>query len=567
MKKLLILPVLFLVLGSPNARSQTETTVFTRADSLRGMLTPFRTCYDVTYEHLNVRIDPEKKFLSGSNRIFFKAMEDFPVLQVDLFENLNIESIVLDGSQPAEYSREHHAVFIRMPSKITRGSTHDLLISYSGSPQEASNPPWDGGFTWTQDQQGNPWVAVTCQGTGASLWWPNKDHQSDEPDSMLLSITVPRGLQNISNGKLRSQTTLSDGWMTYDWFISYPINNYNVTVNIGKFAHFAETFNGEEGEYSLDYFVKPENLEKAKVQFRQVKPMLECFERLFGPFPFPRDGYKLVESPHLGMEHQSAVAYGNSYVQGYRGRASSPVGLKFDFIIIHETAHEWWGNSVTSEDIADMWIHESFGAYAEALYVECLYGREDALTYINGKKFNVRNDSPIIGAYGVHQRGSGDMYDKGQLVLNTLRSVVDNDALWYRIIRGLAEEFRMRIVTAEDIFGYINTKTGTDYSYFFEQYFKKTNLPALQAFVTKKGEEVTLRYRWIADVGDFRMPVKVTTAPGVFAFIEPTTEWKTLRLALKDPAEFQVAEDLFLIDVRVLRSYLDPAAPETPRRR
>ena len=561
--------LLFMILvfvTATTAQQPAEPPVFTRADTLRGMLTPERACYDVTYYHLDVRIDTLKKSLQGSNTITFRAVDDFDRMQVDLFSNLNVDGITIDG-KAATYERESNAVFVKLPAKVKKGTLHALKFSYSGVPQIAENPPWQGGLTWRYDSEGNPWVCVTCQGTGASIWWPNKDHQSDEPDSMMISMTVPPGLEDVSNGKLRGITTLPDGWKRYDWFVGSPINNYNVTINIGKFAHFRDTYKGEEHEYTLDYYVMPENLEKAKVQFQQVKPMLKSFEKYFGPYAFWKDGYKLIESPHNGMEHQSAVAYGNGYVQGYRGRASSAVGLKFDFIIIHETAHEWWGNSLTSSDIADMWMHESFGAYAEAVYVEELYGREESLKYINGKKTNVRNDRPIIGIYNVQYRGSGDMYDKGQLVLNTLRSVVDNDPLWFSTIRGFATKYMRSIVKADDFFNFVNEKTGKDLSYFFDQYLKKTKTPVLQVNVTKKGNDVTAMYRWNAEVKEFQMPVKVTTSPGKFEFIYPTTSWNTAKLNLTDPSEFQVAEDLFYIETRIARGYLDPNLPDRPARR
>jgi aminopeptidase N len=402
---------------------------------------------------------------------------------------------------------------------------------------------------------------VTCQGTGASLWWPNKDHQADEPDSMLISVTVPKGLMDVSNGRLRSTTELPDGWTRFDWFVSSPINNYCVTVNIGKFAHFADTFN--QGEpLSLDYYVLPQNLEKAKEQFKQVKTMMEAYYKYFGPYPFIRDGYKLIECPHTGMEHQSAVAYGNWYIGGYRGRSSSEVGLKFDFIIIHESAHEWWGNSVTSKDVADMWIHESFGAYAEALYVEYMWGHDEALKYINGKKQNVDNAEPIIGIYNVQNEGSHDMYDKGQLVLNTLRSVIDNDDVWFSILRGIQDTFKYQTITAEDIFNFINKKTGKDYTYFFNQYWRYPKIPTLELGVRQKGDTVSLNYRWKADVKDFHMPVKVTTSKDKYEFIYPTTTWQTMALKDIKPMEFKVAENLFYMGVKIYYSYLDPRLEE-----
>ncbi|HLP15962.1 MAG TPA: M1 family metallopeptidase, partial [Bacteroidota bacterium] len=429
-------------------------------------------------------------------------------------------------------------------------------VFYGGMPIVAKRPPWDGGMTWEKDSAGNPWVVVTSQGTGASLWWPNKDHQDDEPDSMLLSITVPKGLMDISNGRLRSTTSLPGGWTRYDWFISYPINNYCVTINIGKYAHFSDTYGPQK--LSLDYYVLPENLDRARQTFAQVKTMMDAFEKYFGPYPFYRDGYKLVECPHTGMEHQSAVAYGNRYLGGYRGRAPSAIGLKFDFIIIHESAHEWWGNSLTAKDVADMWIHESFGAYAEALYVEHVWGYQEALRYINGKKPNVRNTEPIIGIYNVAHEGSPDMYDKGQLVLNTLRSVIDNDSLWFAIIKGLQTQFRYQTITAEDVFGFINRKTGSDLTYFFTQYLKKTQIPQLDVRLTYRGDSTFASYRWITDVKDFHMPVSVTTSRNTFTRIYPTTTWQRIAIGPMNPEEFRVDTDRFFVVPRLAWMYIDP---------
>jgi aminopeptidase N len=539
---------------------------FTRADTLRGMLTPLRTCYDIHYYHLDVRIDPADHTVSGRVTILFSAVSDFSMLQVDLFPNMEIRQIVLDQKEKLEFSREAGAVFVRFPHSVKKGEVREITVQYGGKPTIAKNPPWDGGFTWTQDSTGNPWVAVTCQGTGASLWWPNKDHQADEPDSMLISVTVPPGLEDISNGRLRARQVLPDGWTRFDWFVSYPINNYCVTVNIGKLTHFSDRhINGDT--LTLDYYVMPEHLAAAREQFRQVDPMISSFEHWFGRYPFFRDGYKLIECPHTGMEHQSAVAYGNRYLGGYRGRASSAVGLKFDFIIIHESAHEWWGNSITAQDPADMWIHESFGAYAEALFVESLYGREESLVYINGKKSNVRNREPIIGVFNVNSEGSGDMYDKGQLVLNTLRSVIDNDSLWLSLLRGLYDRFKYKTITGTELVNYVCDRTGQDLHFFFDQYLGKPKLPRLRVMVTQKGDETTAAYCWEADVQDFRMPVKVTLAPDSRGFIYPTTSWKSTHLSLKDPAGFRVAEDLFYIDLAVSRTYIDPRANDRQMRR
>ena len=533
---------------------ENSTPVFTRADTLRGMLRPERTCYDVRWYDLDVRVDPEHRSVSGSNTIRFTALEPSSRLQVDLFENMTMESATIDGGKPLSLTREYNAVFITLAEPLKEGTTHDLLLRYSGNPRVSKNPPWDGGLIWAKDSSGNPWVAVACEGAGASLWWPNKDHLSDEPDSMRISVTVPPGLEDISNGRLREVRTLPDGWVRYAWAVTYPINNYCVTINIGKFSHFGETYTGRD-TLTLDYYVLPGDLERARRQFTQVKPMIGCYEKYFGSYPFARDGYKLVQSPHLGMEHQSAVAYGNGFRNGYRGASSSPWGLKFDFIIIHESAHEWWGNSVTAKDIADMWIHEGFGAHAEAMYIECMFGTQAMLDYVNAKKSQVGNRRPILGTCNVNNEGSRDMYPKGSLMLNTLRGVLDNDSLWFALMHGIATTFRYRTISTGDIVAYVNSVTGTDYTYFFDQYLRYPALPKLDAVLTAKGGKTMCRYRWRADVKDFRMPVKVTTSPGVFAFIRPTTEWQTIDLGSLDPKQFRYAEEWFYLDAQFRTVY------------
>jgi len=531
----------------------------TRAEILKGALTPERTCYDVASYHLDVRIDPATKSVNGSNKITFKTVNDFTTMQIDLWSNLPISKIVFDDEAPLKFTRELNAVFVELPEPARRDSTHAITVFYSGVPVIARRPPWDGGISWNQDDAGNPWIVVTCPEVGASIWWPNKDHASDEPDNMTISVTVPPGLDAICNGRLKARTVTPEGWARYDWFVSYPINNYCVTFNIGKYAHFNDEYVSADGEkLTLDYYVLPKNLEKAKEQFKQAKTMIAVFEKYFGKYPFYRDGYKLVECPHTGMEHQTCVAYGNHYLGGFRGRSSSAVGLKFDFIIIHESAHEWWGNSITMKDIADMWIHESFGAYAESLFVEDQYGHAEAIKYINGKKGNVRNDRPIISEYGRYQKSPGDMYDKGQLIFNTLRSVLDDDAMWFSILRGLQEKFRCQNASADEVFAFINQRAGRDLSYFFDQYFRRASIPTLAIQTVKEGDTVTARYRWEADVNNFRMPIKVTTAPGKFEFITPTTDWQTKKLAGLAPEDFKVAEDLFYVNVRLRASYLDP---------
>jgi aminopeptidase N len=563
----LIAAIVLLAPGTAGSQLLQPGRTFTRADTLRGAWTALRWCYDVTYYHLDVRVDPSLKSVEGSNEIRFTVVDDCTRLQIDLFKNMHLHDALLDGTTTCTFTRDENAVLVSFPMPLHKGEKHALLLRYGGEPIVARRPPWDGGFIWTRDSTGGPWVAVTCEGTGASLWWPNKDHPADEPDSMLISVSVPPGLEDISNGRLRGKTTGPDGWTRYDWFVSYPVNNYCVTVNIGKFAHFSDTYRGID-TVSLDYYVLPQNLERAKRQFVQAKTMLAAFEHYFGPYPFARDGYKLVDAPHNGMEHQSCVAYGNGYTNGYRGIASSAEGLTFDFIIIHESAHEWWGNSVTAADNADLWIHESFAAYAEALYVERDLGRDASLRYINAKKQNVRNAEPMQGTYGLNDEGSGDMYDKGQLALNTLRSSLDNDSLWFGALRGIQDHFKYETVSYDSIVNYITAFTGADVHPFFDQYVRHASLPRLDVVVAKHGDTVTARYRWSGAVKDFAMPVKVTTGMGTWALIRPTAAWQTLDLNPNlDPWAFTVAEDLFYCDVHITRTYIDPQAALPGRRR
>ncbi len=494
----------------------TYAQTYTRADSLRGCLTPLRDAFDVTYYDLHLKIDIDSQFISGYNDIRFKALRSFSEMQLDLFENMNIDSVVFANAS-IKYKREGNAFFVNLPVTVHQGDIKILRVYYSGKPIAAKYPPWDGGFVWRKDNQGKPWVGVACEGIGASLWWPCKDHLSDEPDSMHIRIAVPDGLQNISNGRLQQTVKQQDGYTRWDWFVSYPINNYNVTVNIADYAHFSDIHIHENDTLTLDYYVLPQNLEKAKVHFQQVKPMMKAFEYYFGKYPFYRDGYKLIETPYLGMEHQTAIAYGNKYQPGYLGRHLP--GIDFDYIIIHETGHEWWGNNVSMKDIADMWIHEGFCTYAEVLYVEFIHGKEDALRYVNSKRSGVKNKEPIIGDYEVNQEGSGDMYNKGALMLHTLRSWMNNDALFLSIIKGIQEEFAYETVTTRQIEGYMETKAGLNLKPFFNQYLRKAELPVLEYSISGKKKNATLTYQWNA-VKDFDMAIRIY-ANGMMHWISP----------------------------------------------
>ncbi len=526
---------------------------FTKGDTLRGMLTPLRTCYDVTYYDLDVKVDIENKRLSGSNLFVFRATQNFNRLQFDLFDNMQVNAVVYHGDT-LPYTREFNAVFVDFKAPINRDAVDSFRVYYSGTPIAAKTPPWDGGLVWRKDKNDKPFVGVACEGIGASLWWPNKDHLSDEPDSMMIRATVPNGLTNVSNGRLRNTVQLDTAWTRFDYFVANPINNYNVTLNIAEYAHFHDVHINKDGDtLDLDYYVLPYSLDKAKQHFKQAVPMMACFEEYMGPYPFYKDGFKLVETPYLGMEHQSAIAYGNNYKSGYNGTDYSRIGLKFDYIIIHETGHEWWGNHVSMKDIADMWIHEGFCTYSEAIYVECMFGYDTAIAYVNAKKPGIDNEEPIIGTYDVNHEGAGDMYNKGMLMLNTLRHVVNNDSLWWSIIRGIQQEFGMKTTTTNEIVTYINRRTGQDFTYFFDQYLRYPNIPDFEYQLIKKKKKHTLRYRWVTDVKDFHMPFKVLVAPGKYEFIFPTNEWQKTILDIKEPTEFETADELFYVDVVEVR--------------
>jgi aminopeptidase N len=497
---------------------------FTHADTLRGTLTLLRTCYDINYYHLDVKFDIDNKFISGSNLFKFTAMQDFRNLQFDLFANLKVEKVVY-RDQELPFKREFNAVFVTFPKTIVKDSKDEFTVYYSGNPTIAKNAPWDGGIVFTRDSlSGKPWVATACEGMGASVWWPNKDHLSDEVDSMLVSISVPKGLTDVSNGRLRRITDLNNGYTRFDWFVANPINNYDVAANIGDYAHFSDVYNGEKGKLTLDYWIVSGNMEKAKEHFPlNTKPMLTAFEHWFGPYPFYEDGYKLVETPHLGMEHQSATAYGNHYKNGYSGYDLSGTGwgLKWDYIIVHESGHEWFGNNITAKDLADMWIHESFTCYSESLFIENVYGKKAGQEYVKGLRRNINNDSPVVGFYGVNKEGSTDMYYKGAVLLNMVRTIIDDDEKWRSILRGLNSIFYHQTVTYDQIVDYVSAQSGLKLSTVFDQYLHYRRIPTLE-IVYRDGKPYS---RWVADANGFNMPVRIRIKGGEYKFITPTTDF------------------------------------------
>ena len=501
---------------------------FTRQDTLRGAITPERAWWDLTYYHLDIRVNPADSTIAGSNTIQYRVLAPGQRMQIDLQAPMKVEKVVQNG-KTLSFQQDGNAWFVELPDPRKPGAIETVAVHYSGRPQVARNPPWDAALSWRTDDNGKPFVATSCQGDGASLWWPCKDHMYDEPDSMLISVRVPAGLMDVSNGRLRGIENNGDGTKTYHWFVDNPINNYGVNVNIGDYVHFSETYQGEKGELDCDYYVLPYNLEKAKEQFRDVPRMLAAFEHWFGPYPFYEDGFKLVEVPYLGMEHQSSVTYGNGFQNGYRGYdlSGSDWGLKFDFIIIHEAGHEWFANSITYKDIADMWVHEGFTAYSENLFLDYHYGKEASADYVIGTRRNIRNDRPIIGLYDVNQSGSGDMYYKGANMLHTLRQVVNDDEKWRGILRNMNRDFYHQTVTSRQIEAYLSRQAGRGLSAFFDQYLRTTMIPALEY----RAEGKKLRYRWSNCVDGFDMPVKVLL-DGKEQWLEPVAgKWKQQKMA------------------------------------
>ncbi|MHA7057644.1 M1 family metallopeptidase [Aquimarina sp. M1] len=499
---------------------------FTRQDTLRGSITPERAWWDLTYYHLDISVDPDNKTIQGKNSIYYKVLKDHNVLQIDLQPPLKIEKVVQDGKE-LKVTSEENAHFVTLDKEQKKGSINSLEVFYGGTPREAVRAPWDGGISWKKDSNGKHFIASSCQGLGASVWWPNKDHMYDEVDSMLVSVTVPKDLMNVSNGRLRKIEEKKPNTKTYHWFVSNPINNYGVNINIGDYVYFGEQYEGEKGKLDMDYYVLRDNLKAAKKQFKDAPKMMKAFEHWFGPYPFYEDSFKLVEVPYLGMEHQSSVTYGNKYVNGYLGNDLSGTGwgLKFDFIIIHESGHEWFANNITYKDIADMWIHESFTAYSESLFLDYYYGQDASSDYVIGTRQGISNDKPIIGQYDVNNEGSSDMYYKGANMLHTLRQLIEDDSTWRAILRGLNKEFYHQTVTTKQIEDFLSEKTNIDLTAFFNQYLRDTRIPTLEYGFDNNG----LKYRYINVVEGFDMPVRLKIDKKD-KWIQPNTEWQTLKI-------------------------------------
>ncbi|MDP4207221.1 MAG: M1 family metallopeptidase [Bacteroidota bacterium] len=502
---------------------------YTRKDSLRGALRPERTCFDVTFYNLKVKINTKKKTITGSNDITFKVVEPTQRIQIDLFGIYKIESITWQNKS-LSYHREFDAVFVDFPDNLSVGSLQTVTVKYSGKPRNAPNPPWDGGFVWKRDKKDNWWCGVACEQFGASSWWPCKDHPSDEPDSAQLTFIAPEGYDIISNGRLRHKEPAEKGFTSHAWFVSYPINNYNVTFYMGKFSHFSDTITNKLGKYPLDYYVLPYNLDEARKCFTQTKGVLQFYEKAFGEYPFMKDKYSLIESPYEGMEHQSAIAYGNDFNK--KDDEQMYLNKKEDYIIVHETAHEWWGNSVTASDMADIWLQEGFATYAELMFIENKYGHDEYLKELKRKLQFIFNIWPIVDNYNVNENAfaSNDCYNKGAAVLNNLRCTMANDTLFFKLIKDFSQRYRLKIATTKDFTSMVNEYTGKDYTAFFKKFLYDKNLPVLKYTYRKEGKNIVLKYQWEEVDKGFAMPVGICTNDGASFRLEATTEPQEITL-------------------------------------
>ena len=518
----IILIIIFFLTSSFNLFSQDYN--FTKQDTLRGSITPERAWWDLVYYHLDISVNPDEKFIKGSNTITYSVLNSEDRLQVDLQDPLKITKVEQNG-KILDFESVGSAHFIKLVENQKKGDIQSIKVFYEGKPKEAVRAPWDGGLSWKRDSNGKHFVATSCQGIGASIWWPNKDHMYDEVDSMLISVNVPKNLVNVSNGRLRKVENYENS-NTFHWFVSNPINNYGVNINIGDYVSFSEVYQGEKGPLDMSYYVLRDNIEIAKSHFKDAPKMMDAFEFWFGPYPFYEDSFKIVEVPYLGMEHQSSITYGNRYMKGYLGRDLSRTGwgLKFDYIIIHEAGHEWFANNITYKDIADMWIHESFTTYSENLYLDYHFGKEASSEYVIGTRYSISNKDPMIGPYGVNRRGS-DIYTKGANLLHTLRQIADNDELWRSILRGLNSNFYHQTVETKQIEDYISSKIGFDLSSFFDQYLRDVRIPKFEYSILNG----VLTYRWIEVIQNFTMPIEINV-DGENIKLYPTTQKKSIKI-------------------------------------
>ena len=550
-KVCLIFTFYFLLFTSSEAQPLKPMQAFTHADTLRGTYGPTRDWWNVTKYDLHVKFNLKDSSISGYNIIDFEVLKNGTTIQIDLQEPMILDSIKVIATRSTAntgnipFTQDGNAYFIQPISWMKNGEMKKknyIYVYYHGKPRIAIRPPWDGGLIMQKDKNNNPFVSLACQGLGASVWYPCKDHQADEPDSAEMHITIPDSLICVGNGRFRGKINNSDGTATYDWADTNPINSYNLIPYIGKYTHFSEVYEGEKGKLDMDYWVLDYNLEKAKEQFKDAPRMMKAFEHWFGPYPFYEDGFKLVEAPHLGMEHQSATAYGNKYKNGYLGRDLSGTGwgLKWDFIIVHEAGHEWFANNITTKDIADMWVHEGFTNYSETLFTDYWYGKPAGNEYVIGTRKGIQNDIPIIGIYNVNQEGSGDMYPKSGNMLHSIRQVINDDEKFRQILRGLNKTFYHQTVTTKQVEDYINKESKINFSKVFDQYLRTVQIPVLEY----KIDGYKLSYRYTNCVKGFNLPLKIKFKTE--QWIKPTEKWQTLNLYPEGDNSFTVDPNFYI---------------------
>ena len=532
--------IAFFIIGTLHSQS------FSKYDYLHGKLTKFRTCYDVKTYEITVKVDPEKKFISGKNEITFLTMNDAKKIQLDFFANMKIEKIE-HGKEELKFERDSNACFVSFKNKLIKGSTEKIIVYFSGNPIEAKNAPWDGGFVWKKDRLNNDWVGLACEGIGASCWLPCKDHLSDEAETMLMHLQVPDNLVGVSNGKFVGELRLQNGFKQFDWQVSYPINNYNITINVANYTRLQDHYTStKNGVLNLDYYILQGHEADADKHFKQCKTMLASFEKYFGPYPFWDDGYKLVETDYWGMEHQSCVSYGNHFSNNKFG---------FDFIIVHESGHEWFGNSISCNDAADMWLHESFTTYAEALYVESTLGKEKAIEYLLEQKQKIKNQQAMIGIYDVsfHNRKDNDIYYKGSWMLHTMRNMLNNDTLWMNSLYDLSIAFKRKIASSKMIEDFLIKRTGYDFSEFFLQYLHRATLPVFEYKIKKNNAAgLELQYRLKSNVRGLEMPIRASITKNSFSYLIAESKWRSIELSYTNPDDFKIDLSTILIDVKKL---------------
>lgn len=548
--KCLIFPLLLALVLAGLVHAQAQP--FSRRDSLRGALNGNRICYDVLHYDLEVKVEPSQHRIAGRNTVHFRVLKPFKLLQIDLDPGMTIARIEW-RKRSLPFTREHSAVWVQFPELLFMGQRDSFTVFYGGAPREAPNPPWDGGFVWRVDDNGKDWIGVACEGIGASSWWPLKDHPSDEPDSVRISVITPKDLMAVCNGQFRGAKKVAGGYLKWQWAVTYPINPYNVTLNVGDYVQFEQDYQSRSGKpLRLRYYVLRDDEQKAKAHFRQVIQMLQNLEKLLGPYPFPRDGYALVQSSYWGMEHQSAIAYGNNFKNNEWG---------FDFIILHESAHEWFGNSLSAGDHAELWIHESFATYTEALYVERLSGKEMAEKYLLAQRAKIKNLTPMLGPVQVAYNGwkDSDIYYKGAWMLHSLRNALANDSLWFETLRAFVAENRLKILGTPEVIAFFNKRLKADYTALFYQYLRHTELPVFEYEMRGKGKKIVIAYRWSCQEPGFNLPLEVIVNDRRIA-LRPTTEWQLFEGKELDPESFYADENRGLFESRQIFN----TTPEEP---